>query len=111
LKKSKNSNQKNRLWHFAGLTSWLYVSSPIAVIVFYFIGNAEQRPFKVEKALTIGNGLLILAALSGVFVSLLIFKNWRRINRRERSWLAPFAIVCLGAIPWLFYWNLLGFNI
>ena len=111
LQKSNDSNNNNRLWQAAALTSWLYILSPIATFIFYFVGDAEQRPFKIERALTVGSGLLILAALSGVVMSLLIFKNWRQTSRRERIWLAPFAAVCLGAIPLMFYWNLLGFNI
>jgi CubicO group peptidase (beta-lactamase class C family) len=110
LQKSRNSNGEKRIWKFAALTSWLYVLSPIAAFVYYFVGDAEQRPFKVEMALTIGNGLLLLAALTGVFVSFLILRNWRQMVWRERIWLAPFAAVCLAAIPLLFYWNLLGFN-
>ncbi|MCA1640201.1 MAG: beta-lactamase family protein, partial [Acidobacteria bacterium] len=109
--KSRNSNGEKRIWKFAALTSWLYVLSPITTFVYYFVGDAEQRPFKVETALTVGNGLLLLAVLTGVFASFLIFRNWRQMVRRERIWLAPFAAICLGAIPLLFYWNLLGFNI
>jgi len=110
LQKSRNLNGENQIWKFAALTSWLYVSSPIAAFVYYFVGDAEQRPFKIETALTIGNGLLLLAVSTGVFVSFLIFRNWRHMVWHERIWLAPFAAVCLAAIPLLFYWNLLGFN-
>jgi len=110
FQKFQNSDGKNRLWQLAALTSWLYVLSPVFAFVYYFVGDSEQRPFKVETALTIGNSLLILAALTGVFASILIFKNWRQMLRREKIGLAPFAAVCLGAIPLMFYWNLLGFN-
>jgi len=104
------ANNRSRVRKFAALTSWLYILSPILTIVYYLVGDAEQRPFKVETALTIGISFLLIAAVSGVFTSALIFKEWKETARRERFFLALFATVCLGAIPLMAYWNLLGYN-
>jgi CubicO group peptidase (beta-lactamase class C family) len=107
-----NSRSSRSAWAAAFLASALVVLSPAIALVWYFAGDPEQRPYKIEAALYAALAVLHLAALLGLTLPIFAFKAWKygywSLPRRVYFSLAALAAVLMT--PFFYYWNLLGFR-
>ena len=101
-----------RAWRMASLMSALVIVSPLLALIWYFIGDPELRPFKINSALYVSLSTLQLAALLGLTLPIFAFASWKRgywsLTRRIYFSLVAFAGALLT--PFFYYWNLLGFQ-
>lgn len=115
-KAPRNESSTSRIprlaWPTAALVSALVTLSPVLAIVWYFIGDPELRPYKIETTLYLSLSVLQLAALLGLALPYFALKVWK-----SGEWSAAlrvyYIIVALAGvlmIPFLYYWNLLGFQ-
>ena len=88
--------------------SLLVVMAPIPVLTWVLLGD-HSRPSQFKTAFHIYSGLLLLAALLGLTLSIFAGIAWRR-----GDWSVPrriyFSVVALTAflmVPFLYHWNLL----
>lgn len=106
------SREPRLAWRTAFLVSALVILSPVLALVWYHIGDPELRPYKVESALYVSLSVLQLAALLGLTLPIFAFKSWKRgyWSLMRRIYFSVVALVGLLMIPFVYYWNLLGFR-
>ena len=99
-------------WRMAFLASVFVILSPVLALVWYFVGDPELRPYKIESALYISLSVLQLAALLGLTLPIFAFKSWKHgyWSMTRRVYFSIVAFAGLLMIPFFYYWNLLGFR-
>ncbi len=86
--------------------------SPVLALIWYFVGDSELRPYKIESALYVSLSVLQLAALLGLTLPIIAFKSWKQDywSMARRIYFSVVAFAGLLMIPFFYYWNLLGFR-
>ena len=109
---SSASRTARLAWRTAALVSALVTLSPVLAVVWYFIGDPELRPYKIESALYLSLSVLQLAALLGLALPYFSFKVWKRgdWSAALRVYYSIVALAGVLMIPFMYYWNLLGFQ-
>jgi CubicO group peptidase (beta-lactamase class C family) len=99
-------------WRMAFLASVCVILSPVLALVWYFVGDPELRPYKIESALYVSLSILQLAALLGLTLPIFAFKSWKQDywSMARRIYFSIVAFAGLMMIPFFYYWNLLGFR-
>jgi hypothetical protein len=99
-------------WRMAFLVSVCVILSPVLALVWYFVGDPELRPYKIESALYVSLSVLQLAALLGLTLPIFAFKSWKQDywSMARRIYFSIVAFAGLLMIPFFYYWNLLGFR-
>jgi CubicO group peptidase (beta-lactamase class C family) len=109
---SSASRTAHLAWRTAALVSAVVTLSPVLAVVWYFIGDPELRPYKIESALYLSLSVLQLAALLGLALPYFSFKVWKRgdWSAALRVYYSIVALAGVLMIPFMYYWNLLGFQ-
>ncbi len=99
-------------WRMAFLASVCVILSPVLALVWYFVGDPELRPYKIESALYVSLSVLQLAALLGLTLPIFAFNSWKQDywSMARRIYFSIVAFAGLLMIPFFYYWNLLGFR-
>ncbi len=97
-------------WWLSGIFALLCITAPLVSVA--SIITVGGPIFQLPKGVYVGLTLLALASLSGVLLVPLAVSAWahREGTRWHRVLLYAVAFVGAGTIPFLYYWNLLGFN-
>lgn len=110
--KSSTSRMRRMAWAIPTLVTVLVTLSPILAFAWYFIGDPELRPYKIESALYISLSVLQLAALLGLTLPYFAVRAWKSGEGSVvlRVYFSMVALVGALMLPFLWYWNLLGFR-
>lgn len=99
-------------WRAALAVSLLVLISPVLLLLSYFMGDPEMRPYKVALSLSLATGTLLVGAVLGLALPVFAVMMWRR-GDGSRPWRVYYGVVALAAllmVPFLVHWNLLGFR-
>jgi CubicO group peptidase (beta-lactamase class C family) len=102
----------HQAWRMAFVLSSLVILSPVLALTWYFVGDPELRPYKIESALYVSLSVLQLAALLGLTLPIFAFKAWKQDywSTMRRIYFSIVALAGLLMIPFFYYWNVLGFR-
>jgi len=97
-------------WSVSGVFALLCIAAPLVSAVSIIAAGGPM--FQLPRGVYVGLSLLALASLAGVILVPLTARAW--VRREGSGWhrvlLTAVAVAGAGAAPFLYYWNLLGFN-
>ncbi len=96
-------------WWLADVVSILVVISPILLLVWLL---TNTRVFGIPPVVSLVLSLLLIASILGVVLVVCAFIAWwrRYWSLATRLYFSLLALTAFGMIPFLNYWNLLGFR-
>jgi hypothetical protein len=110
IRRDQNRREPRLAWRIAALVSGAVVLAPIPVLLWMILGD-HSRPSQFERAADITSVGLVFASVVGVMLPIFAAIAWTRADwsgaRRIYFTAVSLAACCL--IPYLHYWNLLGF--